>query len=255
MEKLCTNVRAQYPSVALRAELQELRAENTTLLCVNESLRANASLQRAKTCAAAQSPRERARNALYVLVEISELELNAGDNDEIHELEVRLRVADSQAPLEHGISGCRARVRDAFAAMWVMRRLRERMRLHRRGSEYDPHHMRKNCETWTPVNTTWAAKSASMEYTALSLIREFAPQESQSVDAIDRELIDLDICYIARGMSPEQHLSRMISEESSLRFANEYLESVLRECGICRVDATNWLPDALNAQLVSLGIE
>ena len=254
MEKLCTN-EVQDPSIALRAELQELRAENTTLLCVNESLRANASLQRAKTCAAAQSPRERARNALYVLVEISELELNAGDNDEIHELEVRLRVADSQAPLEHGISGCRARVRDAFAAMWVMRRLRERMRLRRRGSEYDPHHLRKNCETWTRVSTTWGAKSASISYEAALLIKEFAAQGSQSVHAIDRELICLDICYIARGMSPKQHLSRMISEESSLRFANEYLESVLRECGICRVDATNWLPDALNAQLVSLGIK
>ena len=74
-------------------------------------------------------------------------------------------------------------------------------------------------------------------------------------DAIDNKLLNLDICYIARGLSPEQHLSRAISEESSLRFANEYLESVLRKCGICRVDAMNWLPDALNVPSVSLVIE
>ena len=98
------------------------------------------------TRAAAQSTGERARNALYVLVEISQLELTTfnGSGHEMYEFEVRLRVADSQAPLEHGISGCRARVRDAFAAMWVIRRLISRMKLMRRGSEYDPHHARES---------------------------------------------------------------------------------------------------------------
>ncbi len=202
------------------------------------------------TRAVAQSTGERVRNALYVLVEISYLELTNADGNKYHELEVRLRVADSQAPLEHGISGCRARVRDAFAAMWVICRLISRMKLMRRGSEYDPHHARES-NNWTRVSTTWVIECASGKIA--SLIQEFAVVNC--FDTIDNEFLGLDICYIARGLSPEQHLSRAISEESSLRFANEYLESVLRKCGICRADAINWLPDALNAPSVSLVIE
>ncbi len=213
------------------------------------------------TRAVAQSAGERVRNALYVLVEISYLELINADGNKYHELEVRLRVADSQAPLEHGISGCRARVRDAFAAMWVIRRLISRMKLMRRGSEYDPRHARES-NGWTRVSTTWATECATSKIALL--IQEFAVMNCfDTIDnevlnlfnVIDNEVLNLDICYIARGLSPEQHLSRAISEESSLRFANEYLESVLRKCGICRADAINWLPDALNAPSVSLVIE
>ena len=159
----------------LRATIATLRTENASLRTTNESLRCANACHIAQTKSHRSSKPERARNALHVLVEISQLELCI-DGDWWHELEVRLRAVDEKAPLEHGINGCRARVRDMFAAQWVMRRLTQRMRLRRRTSEYDPYHARKPEEDWTGVSSTWGADCAAMDIYIFMMMEEFTAQ-------------------------------------------------------------------------------